>query len=79
LSRLLAVAMTLKPRWASTAELSSGIGSVFSDNTVIRVSCTSEPMRVSSSSRTMVPSSMARISGVGTSASRDGPLARSSA
>ena len=33
---------------------SSGIGSVFSDSTVISVSCTSEPMRVSSSRRTIV-------------------------
>ena len=51
LSRLLAVAMTLKPRRACTASFSSGIGRIFSESTVISVSCTSEPMRVSSSSR----------------------------
>ena len=40
--------------------LSSGIGIIFSDSTVISVSCTSEPMRVSSSSRQSLPSCMAR-------------------
>jgi len=53
---MLAVAIMLKPRWASMAVSSSGTGSVFSDNTVIRVSCTSDPIRVSSSSRSNVPS-----------------------
>ena len=77
LSRLLAVAMMLKPRVALMASFSSGMGSVFSLSTVMSVSCVSEPMRVSSSKRTILPSSMARISGVATIASRDGPLARS--
>lgn len=41
LSRLFAVAMTLKPRFACTSELSRGMGSVFSDKMVMSVSCTS--------------------------------------
>jgi hypothetical protein len=78
-SRLFAVAMTLKPRRACTSSPSSGIGSVFSDSTVISASCTSDGMRVSSSTRAMDPRSIARMSGLGTSAARDGPSAMSRA
>ncbi|CAM5654237.1 hypothetical protein SGRIM128S_07329 [Streptomyces griseomycini] len=76
-SRSLAVAMTLKPRTAWTSCPSSGIGRVFSDRMVMSESCTSAGMRVSSSTRAVIPSAMARISGLGTSASRLGPWARS--
>ena len=55
------------------------MGSVFSESIVISVSCTSAGTRVSSSSRTSAPLSMARIMGLGTSAARLGPLASSSA
>ena len=79
LSRLFAVAMRLKPRTACTSSLSSGMGRVFSDRMVISVSCTSAGMRVSSSTRAMRPSDMARMSGLSTSAARDGPLESSSA
>ena len=79
LSRLLAVAMTLKPLAACTSSPSSGIGSVFSDRIVISVSCTSAGMRVSSSMRAIVPVAIAFMTGLGTIASRDGPLASSSA
>ncbi|CAM5514562.1 hypothetical protein SMICM304S_08196 [Streptomyces microflavus] len=76
-SRSLAVAMTLKPRTAWTSCPSSGMGKVFSDRIVMSESCTSAGMRVSSSTRAVIPSDMARISGLGTSASRLGPWARS--
>ena len=76
-SRSLAVAIRLKPRTACTSSPSSGIGSVFSDRTVIRLSCTSAGMRVSSSTRAVMPSAIARITGLGTRASRLGPLASS--
>ncbi len=79
LSRSLAVAIRLKPRTAWTSSPSSGIGSVFSDRMVIRVSCTSAGMRVSSSTRAIMPSAMARMTGLGTRASRLGPLASSCA
>jgi len=79
LSRLLAVAMMLKPRTAWTAVLSSGIGIIFSERTVMSVSWTSLPIRVSSSKRQILPASIARISGVATSASRLGPWASSCA
>ena len=79
LSRSLAVAITLKPLRACTSVSSSGMGSDFSDRTVMRASCTSDGMRVSSSIRTSVPSSMARNTGLGTSALRDGPSASSRA
>ena len=79
LSRLFAVAMTLKPRTACTSLPSSGTGSVFSDSTVISESCTSAGMRVSSSMRAMRPVRIAFISGLGTSAFSDGPCASSSA
>ena len=78
-SRSFAVAMTLKPLRACTSSLSSGIGSVFSDRIVMSVSCTSAGIRVSSSTRAMRPSAMARKTGLGTSASRDGPSASSRA
>ena len=79
LSRLLAVAMTLKPGRACTSSSSSGTGSVFSDRMVISESCTSDGMRVSSSTRAIAPVSIARITGPGTRASRDGPSASSRA
>jgi hypothetical protein len=46
---------------------------------VISASCTSEGIRVSSSTRVIWPPAMARITGLGTSASRDGPSAISRA
>ena len=55
-SRSLAVAIRLKPRTAWTSWPSSGIGRVFSDRTVMSVSCTSAGMRVSSSTRAVMPS-----------------------
>ena len=58
---------------------SSGIGSVFSDRMVISVSCTSVGMRVSSSTRAILPASIARIIGLGTSACSGGPSASSRA
>lgn len=78
-SRSLAVAMTLNPRTAWTSCPSSGMGSVFSDRIVMSESCTSAGMRVSSSIRVVMPSDMARMSGLGTRASRLGPCASSRA
>ena len=72
-SRSLAVAITLKPRTAWVSLPNSGTGRVFSDRMVIRLSCTSAGMRVSSSIRASLPSAIARISGEGTRASRLGP------
>ena len=60
LSRLFAVPITLNPRRAWTSIPSSGMGSVFSESIVINVSCTSLGMRVSSSTRAIFPSRMAR-------------------
>ena len=74
-SRSLAVAITLKPRTACSSVPSSGTGSVFSDRMVISASCTSDGIRVSSSTRAIWPPAIARITGLGTSASRDGPSA----
>ena len=54
-SRSLAVAIRLNPLTACTSLPSSGMGSVFSDSTVISASCTSAGIRVSSSTRTMRP------------------------
>ena len=79
LSRLLAVAITLNPWRACTSSSSSGIGSVFSDRIEISASCTSAGIRVSSSIRTSAPCSIARITGLGTSAPRVGPSASSRA
>ena len=67
--------MTLKPRTACRSLASSGIGSVFSDKMVISASCTSEGIRVSSSTRAIWPAAMARMTGLGTMASQDGPSA----
>ena len=79
LSRLFAVAMTEKPRTACTSLPSSGMGKVFSDSTVIKLSCTSAGMRVSSSTRAILPVRIACIIGLGTRAFSDGPLASSCA
>ena len=79
LSRLLAVAITLKPLTAWTSVFNSGTGSDFSERMVISVSCTSLGMRVSSSTRAMRPDSMAIIIGLGTRALREGPSASSRA
>ena len=57
----------------------SGTGSVFSDRIVISASCTSDGMRVSSSTRATRPSAIAVITGEGTRAARDGPSASSRA
>ncbi len=78
-SRSLAVAITLKPWTAWTSSSSSGIGSVFSLRIVISASCTSDGIRVSSSTRAIFPDSIARKTGPGTSASRLGPSASSRA
>lgn len=79
LSRSLAVAIRLNPWTAWTSLPSSGTGSTFSDSTMIRASCTSEGMRVSSSTRTIVPRCIARITGLGTMAASLGPSASSRA
>jgi hypothetical protein len=67
--------MTLKPLTACTSPPSSGIGSVFSERIVISVSWTSEGTRVSSSTRAMLPVSIARITGLATRAAGEGPSA----
>src|SRR5207237_876389 len=54
-SRLLAVAMTLKPLIAWTSSPSSATGRAFSERIVISASCTSAGIRVSSSIRTSLP------------------------
>jgi hypothetical protein len=74
-SRSFAVAITLKPLLAWTSTPSSGTGSVFSESTVMRASCTSEGMRVSSSTRTSRASRMAVMTGLATSAASVGPSA----
>ena len=76
LSLLLAVAMMLNPRMACTSLFSSGMGRVFSERMVMSVSCTSEPIRVSSSMRPILPSCIAFITGVCTRAPSLGPSAR---
>jgi hypothetical protein len=58
---------------------SSATGSVFSLSSVMSASCTSLGIRVSSSMRTTLPSRIARITGLGTSASSVGPSVRSRA
>ncbi|MOA09278.1 hypothetical protein D3C78_1290980 [compost metagenome] len=73
LSLLLAVAIRLKPFTACTSVFNSGIGNVFSERMVINVSCTSELIRVSSSTLTILPSFIPRITGVSTIASATGP------
>ncbi len=78
-SRSLAVAIRLNPRTACTSWPSSGTGSVFSDRTVISASWTSAGIRVSSSTRAVMPSAIARMTGLGTRASRLGPRASSCA
>ena len=65
--------MTLKPLVAWTSIPSSGMGRDFSDRIVISASCTSDGIRVSSSTRASAPDSMARSTGLGTSACRLGP------
>jgi hypothetical protein len=71
--------MTLKPWRARTSLFSSGTGSVFSERMVMSASCTSEGMRVSSSTRAILPSSIACLTGLETSAAIDGPSASSRA
>ncbi len=78
-SRSLAVAMMLNPLTARISLLSSGTGSVFSDSIVMSVSWTSLGTRVSSSTRTILPAVIPRMTGLGTTASSVGPLASSSA
>ena len=79
LSRLLAVAITLKPGRACTSSSSSGTGNDFSERIVISASCTSAGIRVSSSTRTSDPRCMARITGLGITALQSGPSASSRA
>ena len=67
--------MTLNPFAACTSVASSGISSVFSERIVISASCTSDGMRVSSSTRAMRPSAIAVMTGDETSAARLGPSA----
>ena len=64
LSRVLAVAMTEKPFLAATSSPSSGTEMRFSLNREISASCTSEAQREISSTRAMVPVSMARNTGL---------------
>jgi hypothetical protein len=78
-SRSLAVAITLNPLRACTSAFSSGTGRVRSDSTVMSESWTSDGIRVSSSTRAMLPVAMARSTGLSTSAARDGPSAISRA
>ncbi len=78
-SRSLAVAMTENPLAACTSMPSSGTGRVFSDRIVISASCTSDGIRVSSSTRAIRPSAIAVITGDGTIAARLGPSASSRA
>ena len=78
-SRSFAVAMTLNPLRACCSPPSSGMGRVRSDSTVISESCTSDGIRVSSSTRAIRPSAIARRIGLSTSAARDGPSASSRA
>ena len=78
-SRLLAVAITLKPFSAWTSVPSSGTVIVFSERIVISPSWTSDGIRVSSSIRTSAPSRIAVITGLGTSACGPGPSASSRA
>ena len=74
------MAITLKPLAACISAPSSGIGSVFSDKIMIRASCTSAGIRVSSSIRTSAPLRIAVITGDGTKApARSGPSASSRA
>ncbi|MNS80174.1 hypothetical protein D3C72_1138410 [compost metagenome] len=73
LSLLLAVAIRLKPFTACTSVFNSGMGNVFSERMVINVSCTSELIRVNSSTLTILPSFIALITGVSTIASITGP------
>ncbi len=77
LSRVLAVAITEKPRLAGTSDLSSGIEIVFSERMEIIASWTSEAQRVISSKRAREPDSMARMIGLGMRASGLGPRAMS--
>ena len=72
-SRSFAVAMRLKPAIAATSVSSSGTGSTFSDRIVTSASCTSDGMRVISSTRTRRPCCIARYTGLGTSAASLGP------
>ena len=67
--------MRLKPCAACTSMPSSGTGSVFSESSVISVSCTSLDTRVSSSTRASLPSCIARSTGEDTSAAGEGPSA----
>ncbi|MNF13063.1 hypothetical protein D3C80_2147680 [compost metagenome] len=69
MSRVLAVAMMEKPLCAPVSTPSSGTEMVFSERMEIRASCTSEAQREISSNRASRPVSMARITGLFTSAS----------
>jgi len=71
--------MTENPCTACTSMPSSGTGSVFSDRIVISASCTSEGIRVSSSTRAIRPSAIAVMTGDGIIAAFDGPSASSRA
>ena len=73
------MAITLNPCRACALKPSSGTGSDFSDRMVISASCTSDGMRVNSSTRAIAPVSIATITGDGTSAARDGPSVSSRA
>ena len=77
-SRLLAVAITLKPLTAWTSSPSSAIGSDFSDRIVIRASWTSDGIRVSLDPD-LLAVAHADHHRTGDEAARDGPSARSRA
>ena len=79
-SRVLAVPITLNPRFAYRvrwAASSSGMDKVRSESTDSIESCTSGAHRVISSKRTTLPSDMPRWTGAGTRDFRVGPSASS--
>jgi hypothetical protein len=78
-SRVLAVAMMEKPRWALTVSFNSGTAICFSDRIEISASCTSGLVRVISSIRAILPWRIARSTGDGTRARSLGPSAINSA
>ncbi|OLT21836.1 hypothetical protein BJF79_46590 [Actinomadura sp. CNU-125] len=81
-SRVLAVAITLKPSRANTiasGPVSSGIAMTRSDSGESSESCTSRGQRVISSNRTTRPSAIPCSSGAGTSDRVEGPSDTSSA
>ncbi len=77
LSLVLAVAITENPFLAGTSSASSGTDMRFSERSEISASCTSEAQREISSTRAIVPSSIALNTGLLSIASNEGPFATS--